>query len=139
MIVGRIRERFRDRLSEWFCAANMAWAGTALLHPSDTFTSPAYQAFRRFGEDATGWVIGSLGLLWLIGLIVNGSRQRGTSTIRLVCALVGALGYGTMGIGFGYGAWQSGIMNIAGGTYMLMSALALYSLYWIAVDKRTNG
>lgn len=139
MIIGRIRERFRDRLSEWFCAANMTWVGTALLHPSDTFGAPAYRSFRWIGEGGAGWAIGILGLFWLIGLIINGSRQKATSTIRMVCATVGAIAYGLLGIGFGISALQSTVMNIACGSYMLMSALALYALYWIAVDKRTNG
>ncbi len=139
MITGRIKERFRERASEWFCAANMAvWGGT-LTHPSETFTSPPFQAFRPLGEDITGVLVGGLGLAWLVGLIVNGARQRITSSIRMVCAFVGAMVYGLLAIAFAYSFLLNGILSTGIGTYGLISVLALYSLYWITIDKRDNG
>lgn len=139
MIFLRIRERARERLSEWFCACNMTQFGATLYHPSSTFNSPAYEAFAWFGEEMTGLVIGSLGVAWIIGLIVNGARQQVTSTIRMFCAFIGALVYGMLGIGFLWSYAINGVLSTGIGNYFLISVLVLYSLYWIAVDKRTNG
>lgn len=139
MIWGRIRERFRDRAAEWFCAGNMTWTGAALLHPSQTFTAPGWQSFRWLGEDLTGYLIGGLGLLWLVGLIINGALQSVTSTIRLGCAFVGSLAYGFLAVGFTFSFLINGVLPTAIGTNFLISALGLYSLFWITVDKRENG
>lgn len=140
MIFLKIRERFHERASEWFCAASMATWGATLLHPSDTFASPSYEAFARtLGEDGTGLVVGTMGVAWLIGLIINGARQKATSTIRAVCAFFGALVYGLLGLGFVSSYLINGVLSTGIGTYFGLSILALYSLYWIAIDKRTNG
>lgn len=138
-VIVRLRERFHQRASEWFCAANMAVWGAILLHPSETFSSPAYEAFRRIGERGTGFLVGGLGLAWLLGLIINGARQRVTSSIRLTCALVGALVYSMLGVGFVCSYFVNGVLSTGTGTYFLISALAFYSLYWITIDKRING
>jgi hypothetical protein len=139
MIAGRIVERFRERVSEWFCAAYLFVWGATLLHPSETFSAPGYAFFRQFGENDVGWTLSAIGLLWLLGLIVNGSRQRATSTIRLFCGAIGSVTFGLFGIGFVGSYFMTGILSAGLGLNFLLSFLALYSLYWIAVDKRTNG
>ena len=139
MITGRIVERFRERAPEWYCAANMAQFGATLLHPSETFVAPGFEAFRPFGEVLIGWVIGLLGVAWLVGLIINGARQRITSTIRMFCGFVGAMVYGMLALGFTHSFFANGILPTAIGNNFLISILALYSLYWIAIDKRRNG
>ncbi len=137
----RLRQRFRHRASEWFCAANTLWWGLSLVHPDDTFASSiAYTAFRNtLNESALGAALTVLGAAWIAGLIVNGKMQRVTSTTRAICALVGAVSFGMLAFGFIASIVVSGTMNTASGNYTLVSILAFYSLYWIAIDKRNNG
>src|SRR4051812_16402452 len=75
MITGRIVERFRERVSDWFCAAYLFIWGATLLHPNDAFSAPVYAFFRQFGETKIGWLLASIGLLWLRGLIITGSPE----------------------------------------------------------------
>lgn len=139
MIIGRIKKRFQERASEWFCAAVTLSFGATLLHPSDTFTSPSYRAFEWPGEFWTGVIVSTVGFAWLIGLIINGAKQRITSTIRLVCAFIGALVFGMLGVGFASAYFLTGVLSTGIGHYFLDSLLVLYALYHIAADKRENG
>lgn len=140
MVWLRIQHRFHERSPEWFCAANMAVFGAILLHPSETFASPSFEAFNRLlGEEGSGFVIGTLGVIWLVGLIINGSRQRATSTIRFICAFCGALIYGMLGLGFLVSYFLTGVLSTGIGNYLMISVGALYALRGIAKDKRENG
>jgi hypothetical protein len=140
MIFLRIKRRFRGRASEWFCAANMTQWGVTLLHPSPTFKAPAYEKFAQLtDETTTGLVIGGLGLAWLIALIINGARQRMTSSLRMLCAFLGAVIYIILALVFFSSYLINGLLPTLVGTNILIALLALYALYWIAVDKRTNG
>ena len=135
----RVKHRFRERASEWFCAANLTQFGLSLLHPSQTFDSYAFAAFRNLGEQTTGVFFFLVGFTWFLGLIVNGARQSATSTIRLVCGALGTVSYGLLGLGLLGSYVLTGIWSTGIGNYMLVSILGLYSLYWIAVDKKVNG
>ena len=139
LFVARIQERFRERAIEWFCAAAMAAWGLGLLHPSLSFTSYAYVAFRGIGETNSGFIGSVIGIGWLIGLIINGAKQRVTSTIRMVCAALGAIAFGILAVGIFYGFLRSGIYSTGVASYAIYSFMSLYSLYWTAVDKRDNG
>lgn len=141
MFFVRIKERFRQRASEWYCAANLAWWGFSMLHPSDTFGSTAaYTAFERtITEENMAAALTLLGMLWLVGLIVNGARQRITSTIRIACSFCGGIVYLVMSLGFLSSYIITGVLVAGIGTYALTSALAFYSLYWVVIDKRQNG
>jgi hypothetical protein len=57
----------------------------------------------------------------------------------LVCGTVGSITFGLFGIGFVGSYFITGILSAGLGLNFLLSLLALYSLFWIAVDKRTNG
>ncbi|MCE7028488.1 hypothetical protein [Jiella avicenniae] len=109
MIFLRIKKRARQRISEWFAAFNITGFGLSLLAPGDTFASPSFQAFneafpeRFFGmspEEQWGIIITLTGTLWIVGLIINGARQRATMHIRATCSLIGAAVYGTLALGF---------------------------------------
>lgn len=141
MFFVRIKERFRQRASEWFCAANLAWWGLSMLHPSDTFGSTkAYTAFARtIKEENMAAALTLLGTAWLVGLIINGARQRITSTIRIICSFAGGVIYMVMALGFLSSYLITGVLGAGPGTYALTSALAFYSLYWVVIDKRQNG
>jgi hypothetical protein len=141
LVFVRITERFRQRMSEWFCAANLLGFGMSLLHPSAAFNgNPAYAAFQRnISEEHMAVCLAGLGLLWLVGLIINGSRQKVTSTIRAACAMTGGVVYMVMSLGFLSSYVITGVLGAGVSTYALISALAFYSLYWIIIDKRANG
>lgn len=142
MIFVRIRERFRQRASEWFCAANLLTWGLVMLHPSNVFgSSTSYEGFKeaRITEEQLATGIFILGLLWFTGLVINGSMQKVTSTIRAACALVGGVVYMVMSLAFLSSFFITGVLTAGFTTHGLISALAFYSLYWIAVDKRANG
>jgi hypothetical protein len=138
-VVLRLKERFRERASEWFCAANLTQFGLSLLHPSETFNSPTFAAFHDIGENNMGLLMFVVGFAWFLGLIINGARQRATSTIRLICGVIGTITYGLLALGVLGGFVLTGIWSTGFGNYLLVSLLGLYSLYWIAVDKKVNG
>lgn len=141
MLFVRIKERFRQRASEWYCAANLAWLGIAMLHPTSIFAaSPGYNSFQSIiTEETMAVLLTALGGAWLVGLIINGARQRVTSTIRIACSLAGGVIYLTMALGFLSSYLQTGVLTAGVGTYFLTSALAFYSLYWVTIDKKLNG
>lgn len=141
MVFVRIKSRFRHRAAEWFCAANMMFWGLSMVHPSNVFdTGVAYRAFERtITENLMGTVLAIAGLLWLVGLVINGAREKVTSVIRGVCALFGGIVYFVMALGFLSSYFITGVLTGGVSTHFLTSALAFYSLYWIAKDKRTSG
>ncbi len=138
MVFIRIKNRFRHRASEWFCALNLLLWGVVMLHPSSSFaSSQAYAAFERtVTEEHMASALTALGLLWLAGLIVNGAREKATSLIRATCAAAGGVIYFTMALGFLSSYFITGVLTAGITTYVLISALSFYSLYWIAKDKR---
>lgn len=138
MILIKIRKRFRERASEWYCAANLFAFGSTLLHPSTTFTSPAYAAFESVATEAqTGAFCAVVGLLWLVGLIVNGQMQLTTSAVRAVCAAIGGVVYGLLCIGFAGSYYFTGVLSTGIGNYFLVSVLAFYCLFWTMKTART--
>ena len=97
----RIRKRFHDRHSEWAMAAIAFGYGLTLLAPGPTFSSPSYQAFNDIArEEFWGNVIAGTGLVWLLGLFINGMRQRTTRRIRAVCSVIGFVVFGMLAAGF---------------------------------------
>lgn len=139
LIFWRLVHRFRGRASEWFCAFNMFAWGATLLHPSATFTSPAYQAFAAIGEDRTGWWVGSCGAIWIVALIINGTLDSVTSPLRAICAFVGSMVFGFLSLGFLYSYQLNGVLSTGVENYALISLLALYSLYWIVRDRKSGA
>jgi len=78
------------------------------------------------------------GLLWLVGLIVNGARQRTTVTIRLICAYAGSMIYGMLGLGFLWSYFIAGFLSTGIGNYLLVSALCVYSMFHTVKDARSG-
>lgn len=101
-IVIRIVHRAQTRLVEWLAAFQMMFMGLVLFHPSDTFSnSPNFQVFRETAsEDTWAVFLFMVGFVRLGGLLVNGSRQDITPTIRALGAFVGFFIFFGMFFGF---------------------------------------
>jgi hypothetical protein len=89
----RIQHRFRTRRTEWLLAAITALLGFVTLLPGRLFDFPGYSGFRQiFGNEILlGIGLTALGVLRIVGLIVNGARKNVTPHIRMVSAGCGCL------------------------------------------------
>lgn len=103
-VVIRIVHRAQTRLVEWLAGFQTMFLGLVLFHPGDTFgTSPSFQLFRSIAsEDHWAVFLFLLGVVRIGGLIVNGSRQEITPTIRALGAIVGFFVF--FGFTFGFAA-----------------------------------
>ncbi len=74
----RIQHRFGPRMMEWFMAGHMILFGCILLLPTETFNQPAWASFRYLfhSEQVLGWTMFIVGVLRIIGLIINGAKRR---------------------------------------------------------------
>ncbi|THV10589.1 hypothetical protein [Rhizobium rhizophilum] len=83
-------------------AANMMMFGCVLLMPTQTFNQPAWKVFRDLfpSEDLLGWIMFGVGMLRIVGLIINGARKNVTPQIREVSAAIGCIIW--TGITFGF-------------------------------------
>ncbi|NDW06964.1 hypothetical protein [Jiella pacifica] len=142
MILIHIRKKARQRAAEWFCALNLVLFGLTLLAPGATFDLKAYAAFRAvFGEAATGGLTLLVGLVWSVGLVVNGVRQQLTSTVRATCCFAGVIVYALITLAYVFGSVRAGILVPNAGGNAAIMVLALFCLYWIGEEKggRTDG
>ncbi|WAJ27129.1 hypothetical protein [Antarcticirhabdus aurantiaca] len=137
--IREVRRRFHERSAEWYSATVLFGFGAVLMHPSPTFTSPSWDGFAQLGEEGTGLMIGGIGFVWLIALFINGARQMVTSTLRMICAFLGALASGILCIGFLGAYFLSGILTTGAWTYFMLSVYSLYALFHATKDKRRNG
>jgi hypothetical protein len=98
----RIQHRFGPRMMEWFMAGHMMLFGMVLLMPTQTFNQPAWRAFRVIfpSEDILGWTMFWVGVLRIVGLIVNGARKNVTPQIRQVSAAIGCFIWAAITFGF---------------------------------------
>ncbi|MBP0617935.1 hypothetical protein [Jiella mangrovi] len=136
MIFVHFRKKARARVSEWFCAVNLALFGLTLLAPGATFEAPAYAAFEAvLGEVLTGALALGLGAVWMGGLIVNGCRQNLTSSVRATCCFAGVIVYGLISVAYAIGAARIGVLMPAVAGNAAIAVLALFCLYWIGEEK----
>jgi uncharacterized membrane protein HdeD (DUF308 family) len=87
----RIQHRFASRRGEWTAAGQSIVWGLVLLAQGDVFsTSTAFRIMAEYvTEDTLGWVMLAVGILRIIGLVINGSRKDVTPWIRVTSALLG--------------------------------------------------
>lgn len=128
----RVRHRFGPRLTEWIWATIMVGVGIIFLLPSDTFALPSYAGFRQlFGaEEGIGTVMLFLGVLRLIGLIVNGARKDVTPWIRMISAGVGFM----IWIGMTFAHSLSGVLGVWAVFYPMFALVELANIYRAAHD-----
>lgn len=131
----RIQHRFGPRMTEWIWATIMtAWGGSLLL-PDPVFDQPSFAFFRAFfDEDTFGWLMVCVGLLRLVGLIINGARKNVTPWIRVFSACVGFMVFGGINYCFAY----SGVISTWIAIYPMLALVELLNAYRAAHDAGEN-
>lgn len=129
----RIQHRFGPRMTEWFMAFHTAMWGSVLLLPERTFDQPAWFGFRAIfrDEDLLGWCMVGLGLLRVIGLVINGARAHVTPLIRQVSAGIGCL----IWVGITYGYASSNVLSTWLAIYPLFAVGELVNIHRAAHDQ----
>lgn len=129
----RIRHRFGPRMMEWFMAGHMILFGCILLLPTQTFNQPAFMAFTQLvpSEDFLGWVMLMIGCLRIIGLVINGARQKVTPQIRQFSAGVGCM----IWTGICYGFASSDVVSTWLAIYPLFAVGELVNIHRASRDQ----
>jgi hypothetical protein len=135
----RILERFGPRMMEWFMAGHMILFGYVLLLPAETFNQPAFWSFRDLvpSEDFLGWFMALVGCVRVIGLVINGARERVTPQIRQISAGIGCIIWS----GICYGFASSDVVSTWLAIYPLFALGELVNIHRAARDqgKIRNG
>lgn len=135
----RIQHRFQTRMTEWLLAVVTGLWGVVLLLPGETFRQPAFAGFEAiFGNETfLGAVMVALGILRLVGLIINGARQNVTPHIRVVSAGIGCLIF----VGICYCYMLSGIVSTWLAIYPPFAVCELTNVFRAAHDvgESKNG
>lgn len=129
----RIQHRFGPRMMEWFYSFHMLGWGYVLLKNDSLFSQQSWSAFQQlFGTEAfLGWSMAILGMLRILGLVINGSRKEVTPHIRQFSAAVGCLVWA--GISFCY--YQSGVLSTWLAIYPLFALGEGVNMYRAARDQ----
>jgi hypothetical protein len=129
----RIQHRFGPRMMEWFMAFHTLMWGLVLLVADRIFDQPAWSGFRQIfqSEDFLGWIMVSLGLARIAGLIVNGARKNVTPLIRQVSAGIGCL----IWVGITYCYASSNVLSTWLAIYPLFVVGELVNIHRAAHDQ----
>lgn len=128
----RIQHRFGPRMMEWFMAGHLILFGSILLLPTETFNQPAWVSFRHLiSEDFLGWTMFWIGILRIIGLIVNGARKKVTPQIRQISAGIGCV----IWAGISYGFASSNVVSTWLAIYPLFALGELVNIHRAAHDE----
>lgn len=129
----RVRHRFGPRMMEWFYAGHLMFFGAVLLLPAQTFNQPAFHAFTRLvpSEDFLGWLMLMIGCLRIVGLVVNGSREKVTPQIRQFSAGVGCM----IWTGISYGFASSDVASTWLAIYPLFAVGELVNIHRASRDQ----
>lgn len=131
----RIQHRFGPRMTEWIWAAIMSFWGLTLLLPDPVFQQPSFAFFRSFiREDTLGWLMVCIGLLRIVGLIINGAKKNVTPWIRVFSACMGFLIFG----GIVYCFASSGVVSTWIAIYPMLALVELLNAYRAAHDAGEN-
>jgi len=128
----RIQHRFGARMTEWILALITFLWGAVLLLPSVTFEQPAWAGFRIiFGnEELLGTLMVILGIMRIVGLVVNGARKKITPWIRVASASVGFMIF--VGITAGYSL--SGVVSTWLAIYPVFALVEILNMYRASRD-----
>lgn len=129
----RVSHRFGPRMTEWFMAGHMILFGTILLLPVAIFDQPAWAAFRSLfhSEDLLGWIMFWVGIIRIVGLIVNGAREKVTPQIRQISAGIGCI----IWAGITYGFYSSDVVSTWLAIYPLFAIGELVNIHRAAHDE----
>lgn len=132
-IIVRMPHIFGPRWPEWVGALAFILAGVGLLHPFGAFeNNAAFDLFRWAPEWAWGMFLLSVGLLRVIGLIINGRRKKATSWVRYVSAFISFMVF----FGFSIGLAGSGIMSTWPGAWPVFAINEFINMLRAAQDAR---
>ena len=128
----RIQHRFGPRMTEWMLATITAVWGVVLLLPGHTFDQPAWTGFKAIFQDEVmlGQLMVLLGVVRIIGLIINGARKTVTPWIRSVSASFGFLLF----VGITYCYMLSGVVSTWLAIYPVFALVELVNIYRAAHD-----
>lgn len=129
----RIQHRFGPRMTEWFMAMHMIGFGWVLLLPTQTFNLPQFQTFRQLfpSESFLGWLMAIVGCLRIIGLVINGAKEKVTPQIRQFSAGVGCI----IWTGITYGFASSDVVSTWIAIYPLFAIGELVNINRAARDQ----
>lgn len=140
VLLERIQHRFRARITEWAGAAQMCILGAVLLAQSDSFAEfPAYamMAGFRLPEVFWGWLLLGLGVLRVIGLIINGSMKSVTPWIRVTGAFVGFACFAMITVSMIASVRLLGVVIPSGvEMYLVASCMEIAAIYFAFADAR---
>lgn len=107
--------------------------GVVLIISPDLFSQPAWAGFAGMGisEATLGWIMLTLGVGRVGGLIVNGARKHVTPLIRQVSAGIGCL----IWFGIVYGFATSGVVSTWLAIYPLFGIGELVNIHRAAHDQ----
>jgi hypothetical protein len=123
-------------MTEWMLALITALWGVVILCTGNQFEQPAFAYFRSiFGqEEYLGSLMTLLGVLRIVGLIVNGARKNVTPHIRMVSAGIGCLIFAVISYCF----LHSGIVSTWLAIYPPFMVVELANVYRAARDVGEN-
>ncbi|RSC38575.1 hypothetical protein EGT36_16340 [Agrobacterium sp. FDAARGOS_525] len=129
----RIQHRFGPRMTEWFMALHMIGFGWVLLLPTQTFNLPQFHTFRELfpSEPFLGWLMAIVGCLRIIGLVINGAKEKVTPQIRQFSAGVGCI----IWTGITYGFASSDVVSTWIAIYPLFAFGELVNINRAARDQ----
>ncbi len=129
----RIQHRFGPRMMEWFMAFHMIGFGWVLLLPTQTFNLPQFQTFRDIfpSESFLGWLMALIDCLRIIGLVINGAKEKVTPQIRQFSAGVGCI----IWTGITYGFASSDVVSTWIAIYPLFAVGELVNINRAARDQ----
>ena len=114
-------------------AGHMMLFGCILLLPTETFNQAAWFGFRQLSisESLLGWTMFLVGVLRIVGLIINRARKKVTPQIRQISAGVGCI----IWAGITYGFTSSDVVSTWLAIYPLFAVGELVNIHRAAHDE----
>ena len=115
MILVRFARTFRERAPEWVLAFIQTGWGATMLMPGETFNRPFFKPLAALAAENTwGSVVFLTGVIRLMALYINGSRQE-TPSVRQACSMGGMLFWALLTMGAATLEWRTpAVFNYAG-------------------------
>lgn len=93
--------RHANRDIEWGLSTLLVAFGIAIMVLPDVFSNPSFMGFANHGfdEKTAGMGVTGIGIVWMGGLLINGSWRR-SPLLRLGCAILGTTLWGAIEAAF---------------------------------------
>jgi uncharacterized membrane protein len=138
-VVFRIKHKFRQRIVEWVCAAQIALFGLILMDASNTFGQSNNFVWMSsiMSEPAWAYSLFVIGTGRIIGLIINGSMESVTPWIRTFGAFCGLFVFGMITTSMLYAAFVLRSPPAAGiSMYSVAFCAEVAAIYCAVIDAR---